>query len=404
MLFIEIFVFGFALWLGAYLINRNPADLRLDLAGIGLIAYALALALDILAMHTRIQEIASVLLRWQRPLLILPAICWLLLLLHLTRGDESWYSRLQNHKNPLVVVMTATIFFGLGIGLLLFPLNWLPRSLLLVGIGFDLLLLGAAVAFLDASDEGESLSRHFAKSFGYALLVSLIFGGQIAIAMALSTGVTFSMLALLISIVTAAILFQTFSGSIQNTLDKLLLGQSTQVYQTQATLREVATAAPRQNETLNLAALDDPGFMRLTRRALSHMVNLPRLSSSPLTRLPIVEKRLHEDGGARDTLERATELRAVLSASINRLRPEKDAPPGTTDQWRHYNALYYPYVVGLKPYSRRTQYKELDESSEEILDWFRTQVPQRTLYNWQNEAARLIAQDLREQSWPTANK
>lgn len=166
----------------------------------------------------------------------------------------------------------------------------------------------------------------------------------------------------------------------------------------------MATAAPRQNETLNLAALDDPGFMRLTRRALSHMVNLPRLSSSPLTRLPIVEKRLREDGGARDTLERATELRAVLSASIDRLRPEKDAPPGTTDQWRHYNALYYPYVVGLKPYSRRTQYKELDESSEEILDWFRTQVPQRTLYNWQNEAARLIAQDLREQSWPTANK
>lgn len=128
MLFIEIFVFGFALWLGAYLINRNPADLRLDLAGIGLMAYALALALDILAMHTRIQEIVSVLLRWQRPFLILPAICWLLLLLHLTRGDESWYSRLQNHKNPLVVVMTATIFFGLGIGLLLFPLNWLPRS------------------------------------------------------------------------------------------------------------------------------------------------------------------------------------------------------------------------------------------------------------------------------------
>ena len=33
-----------------------------------------------------------------------------------------------------------------------------------------------------------------------------------------------------------------------------------------------------------------------------------------------------------------------------------------------------------------------------ILDWFRTQVPQRTLYNWQNAAAALVARDLRERS------
>ncbi len=104
-----------------------------------------------------------------------------------------------------------------------------------------------------------------------------------------------------------------------------------------------------------------------------------------------------------DTLQRATELRAVLSESIERLKPEKDGRFGTTDQWRHFNALYYPYVVGIKPYSRRTPGTALDEVTTEALEWFRDQVPQRTLYNWQNGAAMLVAQDLRERSWPSAS-
>jgi hypothetical protein len=32
----------------------------------------------------------------------------------------------------------------------------------------------------------------------------------------------------------------------------------------------------------------------------------------------------------------------------------------------------------------------------EALEWFRQEVPERTLYNWQNKAAELIAQSLRE--------
>jgi len=48
-------------------------------------------------------------------------------------------------------------------------------------------------------------------------------------------------------------------------------------------------------------------------------------------------------------------------------------------------------AFGLKPYSRRTDY------TGNGLDWFRTYVPERTLYNWKNAAAKLVAQDLREQ-------
>ncbi len=151
---------------------------------------------------------------------------------------------------------------------------------------------------------------------------------------------------------------------------------SPQAYQDQTTFREAANTASRQNEALDLPTLDDPTFVRLTRRALSHMANLPRLSASPLTRLPLIDKRLHERGIESDTLQRASELRAVLSESIAHLRPENNAGYGMTDPWRHYNALYYPYVMGLKPYSRRGQHAEIDgetgiEPSAERAAWKR---------------------------------
>lgn len=401
MLIFEILVFGFALWLGAYLFSRNPSDRRLLLAGTGLIAYAIGLAINILANHAKSLELARSLLQWQKPLLLLPAILWILLLMQLLRGDESWYSRLQNHRNPLLVVFVATIFFGLGLALLTSPFNWLPRSFLMVGIGVDLLLLGAAVAFLDAFDEGESLLPHFARSFGHAFFIALIFGGQVVLVMAFSGETSFLLLALLLTTTAAAILLQTFSGAIQSVLDSLVPHTSSQSLQDQATYREAANTASRQNEALDLSSLDDPTFNRLTRRALSHMANIPRLSASPLTRLPLIEKRLRERGNPGDTLQRASELRVVLSESIARLKPDDQAGYGTTDPWRHYNALYFPYVVGLKPYSRRSQHDEFDEESKQVMEWFRTQVPQRTLYNWQNEAARLVARDLHEQSWPS---
>ncbi|MDX1413048.1 MAG: hypothetical protein R3293_02595 [Candidatus Promineifilaceae bacterium] len=399
---LEIIVFGFTLWLGAYLISRNPSEVRLLLAGTGLISYAVALAFGILAGYGANRDLISSLLRWQIPVLLLPVFCWLLLLIHLLRGDESWYSRLQNHPNPLAVVITASVFFGLGVGLLILPFDWIPHNLLILAIGADLLLLGAAVAFLDAFDEGETLLPHMIRSFSYALLVSLVFGGQFVLAIAISTGLTSPMLILLLGVISAAILLQTFSSSVQHLLDTLALYRSPQIAQSQATLRETAGSAARQGEAINLAQLNEQDFTRLTRRALSHMGNIPRLSTSPLTHLPVVNEGLEEQDTALDTLQRATKLRTVLAESIDRLKPEKDGQFGTTDQWRHFNALYYPYVVGIKPYSRRNHNISLNENTSVALKWFRSQVPPRTLYNWQNSAAKLVAQDLRERSWPAA--
>jgi hypothetical protein len=121
------------------------------------------------------------------------------------------------------------------------------------------------------------------------------------------------------------------------------------------------------------------------------------LAANPLTRLPVIEARLAARGEQDNTLERAAELKALLAESITRLKPRTDDDFGTSDEWRYYNALYFPYVAGLKPYSRRNAYDNgLDPIEQAALDWFQVTVPERTLHNWQNAAARLVAQDLRE--------
>jgi hypothetical protein len=94
-------------------------------------------------------------------------------------------------------------------------------------------------------------------------------------------------------------------------------------------------------------------------------------------------------------LDRAQALKSLLVQSIQKLKPQSEMRFGVTDEWRYYNALHFPYVVGLKPYTRRADYDSLDETSRAALDWFQTSVPERTLHNWQNTAAKLIAEDIR---------
>ncbi|HEX8864941.1 MAG TPA: hypothetical protein VF821_04735, partial [Lentzea sp.] len=92
-------------------------------------------------------------------------------------------------------------------------------------------------------------------------------------------------------------------------------------------------------------------------------------------------------------LDRAAQLKSLLLTSIQRLKPV-DGDFGTSDEWRYYNALYFYYVKGIRPYSVRTKREDLDAEDRRALQWFVTQVPERTLHNWQNAAARLVAADL----------
>ncbi len=60
-----------------------------------------------------------------------------------------------------------------------------------------------------------------------------------------------------------------------------------------------------------------------------------------------------------------------------------------------YNSLYFPYVVGVRAYAQNATASGLDPTARLAWQWLVTEVPQRSLHNWQNAAARLIAADLR---------
>ena len=85
----------------------------------------------------------------------------------------------------------------------------------------------------------------------------------------------------------------------------------------------------------------------------------------------------------------------ALKERIAGLKPRDGGEFGTTEQWRHYNSLYFPYVVGVRAYAQNATAAGLDPVARQAWQWLVTEVPQRSLHNWQNAAARVIATDLR---------
>jgi|GEM_PF-244256 len=326
----------------------------------------------------------------------------------------------EQRKTLLGLVSVATLLFDLSIFGLLLPFNVVDQLWLLLGAGADLILLGVVIVWRDAFEQGETFKVDLLLSLDGAILYSLLFGGLVGMVIYFSTGITTPMLLLLLLMVMAAITVQMYAGAIQASLDRVVFSRFPQAREERATLRAVAEALPKRppdpvhNEELEnpMHALleDEKELVRITRRALSALGDLGKLAISPLIELAIVEQHLLEkhpelDGHPTNgnTLQRAQALQAVLFDAIAQLRPadsnRNSAAFGTTGQWRYYNALYYPYVIGLKPYSRRVQYNsdELENDVSQALEWFRSQVPERTLYNWQTAGAKLVAQSLREQ-------
>ena len=451
-----VMVYGLALWSGLYLIGRDPRSSRLLLTGLGLLTYAFAVACDLLA-DAASPGLAVALARVGWPLLLLPPLFWtgvlirllpeevalreclsrtwnrlvlpvaVLLLMLVSFGTDLavgrsgrlassvpqavlgcavlapmlalgylvWRSRRRGRGREVTgLLVVFTLFFGLSSALIFFPLDWFPPLWTMLAVGVDLILLGLATAYFDAFDQGEALLPDMIRSLDAAAIAALVFGGQVGLVMVLATGATLPMLILLLGTVASAITAITLAGPLGAALDRLALGRLPRVRQARSELRATASALPRANPELDPSKLDEEDFVRLTRRALSSFGDLPRLSASPLTNLPIIERRLAARSAPDDPLERAAELKALLAESIDRLKPRTGAAFGTSDEWRYYNTLHFPYVVGLKPYSSRNRIKPADPAAREALEWFRTRVPERTLYNWQNAAAGLVARDL----------
>ena len=405
----ELFFYGFTLWLGAYLLARDSQKASVRLTGWGLIAYAGALAFQILfdqfillvllapallwigaALHLLPEEdkMRPILVRiWMMssiPLAILTLVNpWfaaiIILALIFCAGMITELARTSSgsrFRNTFALLAVIALFVTLSAGLLILPLNLIPLPWGMALLGLDLIFLGVTITAWDAFEEGESMRGHLVRS----LISALYYAGALALISSLFSDNT----PLLLVLITFGILTQTFSNSIQSLLDRLTLPQKTT--EERQALRQTVDELPRFSG-LEQAQMSEEQFTRLTRRALSHLGDLPKLAASPLINLPIVQ--------GSNPLDRAQSLKSLLVQSIQKLKPQTEMEFGVTDEWRYYNALHFPYVLGLKPYTRRADYNTLDGASRAALEWFQTSVPERTLHNWQNAAAKLIAEDIR---------
>ncbi|HTX96261.1 MAG TPA: hypothetical protein VME67_16185 [Mycobacterium sp.] len=444
-------VFTLSGWLGLYLLARDPRKPVLVLAAIGLCGFAMVVALD--AVRTAGVTHAGLLSRIEIYLVVVPSVAWFAVLIELSRPGDRWRARtqelllvggvgaltvvgatmagsvdgplraghllmfavisvstlgamvfaLRRPAQPVPVagiVIVATLFFALANAILVVPLGLLPSGLALASTGFDVLMLGVAVALWDAFDEGQALRADMLRSFVGSMAVAVLFGGQALIGLTVTrhepTAQT-ALTVLLFSSLAIAIAVQVLADPFAGLLDRLAFSKSPTLRADRAALRHTGAALPlRSDDPLSsLQGLDDETFVRLTRRALGHYGDLTKLVASPLTALPVINERMAARGAPDHPLERANELKAVLADAIGRLKPRDAGDFGTTEQWRYYNSLYFPYVVGVRAYAQNATASGLDRTARQAWQWLVTEVPQRSLHNWQNAAARLVAADLR---------
>ena len=444
-------VFTLSWWLGLYLLARDPRKPVLALAAVGLCGFALVVALDAVRLVSVAH--AELLSQVEVYLVAVPGVAWFAVVLELARPSDTWRNRateltlvavvaaltlvgagmagsvdgplraghwvmfavisvstlgamvaaVRRPSQPVRVagvVIIATLFFALGNAILVIPLGLVPSWLALASTGFDVLLLGVAVALWDAFDEGQALRADMLRSFAGTVVVAVLFGGQALIGMAVTgadgPGRT-ALTVLLFTSLAIAIAINVLADPLAGLLDRLAFSRSPRLAAERAELRRTEAALPLVSPS-PLDDLDEETFARLTRRALGHYGDLSKLVASPLTQLPVIQERLAARGAPDQPLERANELKALLAEHIARLKPRSGGPFGTTEHWRYYNSLYFPYVVGVRAYAQNATAAGLDPVARQAWQWFVTEVPQRSLHNWQNAAARLIAADLRSQT------
>ncbi|MCR8842369.1 hypothetical protein NQ117_01595 [Paenibacillus sp. SC116] len=393
-------MFGLLFWLGLYICNRDTYNklfltigLCLLLAAVGLGA-SLVLSVTDLFDHTYL---------FSALFLHVTFITWMIAALgSTTQMDDETQKRVFLWKKMLVidrVITTLPFVVYILISLkgrflswnLDFEWNWIL-------FGTALLTFSIRILIKELAAQGEAYLPDFLRSLDYSIIFTTIFTGQIALVIQLtSTWNSMTILLLLISIC-ISITFQVFVYPLRALLDSIAFSMFPKLREERAHLRMVEDVQTRLNDQAEPEEMDEDELYRHTRRALSQFGDLQRLAASPLTKLKLIDTRLHDRGAEEDVVERAIELKSILLESIGNIKPRQGEDFGTSDEWRYYNALYFPYIVGIKPYSMRYSADKLDATALEALAWFRTYVPERTYYNWQTAGAKLVALRLKEKS------
>lgn len=372
---VQVSVYAYSLWMGLYMLQRGGHKLRY--AALGTLSYAIGLAAV---------SLADANITWQPLVALAAGIFWTLALFQMRELAQD----ISRTHRIVILATVAAIFFLLTSTLLFIPQSVVSNTDLLLGLSVDIVILGYAVAWLHARDGGEALLPDAIRSLLLTLGGCVIFGGQVALILVVQDDDSTFARFILLQVIASVVVVVVFIRYLIQLVDRSIYTPTIQA--SRATLQEAADVLARTDPTLNLLELESREFDRLTRRALSNMNHPQRLVASPLMQLPLIDQ--HPAYKSTGTLERANILRTILSESIEKLKPTQDSGTGITEEWRHYNALYYPYVAGI---STRIPLHKLDAQTRPIIEWLRLNVPERTLHNWQNAAAKLVAQDLREQ-------
>ncbi|MEU8236713.1 hypothetical protein AB0C07_00540 [Actinoplanes missouriensis] len=423
--------FTLTAWLACYLVGRDPRRTVLRWAGATLGAYAVGLVIWTLAPGGAAAQI------W----LCLPALGWagaVVALLPLTPRERRpidrgalvlgvlflamvvalppagrlvaltplagalwllWRLRAQVFPPRLPAAMTMlAVLYAAALALLLVPSpsTEIPA---LAALGVDLLAAGYLIAVAHAVETGERLRPDLRRSMTGAIAVTVLAGVPAAVTLMLTDGddVVAVLQFLILAMVAAA---TGLGGRVRRLLDRVALADEGPLRTDRAALFLNADALLRRRERRRLDGISEPEFLRLTRRALSDFGDLDRLTRSPLTDLPAVERRLA--GREDQPRARARELRAVLRESVSALRPP--GPFGTTDEWRYYNVLQFCCVLGLNPYARRPRTDGASREARLAVDWFRRYVPREVTRQWQQEAAMIVAGRLWEEQSLTTTR
>lgn len=146
-------------------------------------------------------------------------------------------------------------------------------------------------------------------------------------------------------------------------------------------------------------------FNQAVRRAITNVKSPPQLARSPLLSLPLVTERLQREQRADNRLNRAALLRELLLEYIEALRPTDHTAPPTSDAWRFYNVLYYPYVREISRKAALSELRRLEPAVQRgdaqaaelaaVLHWLDA-IEEATFYKWQRRASDIIATSLWE--------
>lgn len=417
----HIIAIGLLQWLAAYMIARDGQSWSLRLTATGILFSTFLLSAELLwgpqnnafyavpalcwigafvhmiPQHTNRYVIASrvwmvivvplfmlVLLNvwFTLTIMLLLAVCLAVVPQHVDGASSTAWRRF---------VLVSGLFFALSTSAILFDVQSIPRDWLLVVFAVDLVLVGCAVIWWDVFAVGDTIRTHIFGSFvtnaaAVGVLVAIVW-----VAASIDGGMTAGYRAALVCVMTYGVFSQTFATNIYRFIDRLTMSRTNILPEQRELLRDTADVLTRIS-TRDVLLIEEEEFVRLTRRAISCLGDLPKLATSPLMNLPAV---MHVP--THTPLDRVSTLRALLVDSIGRLKPSNEKDFDTTDEWRHYNALFFPYVCGIKPYGRRYGNEVREESVRRAYEWFQTAVPERTLRNWQQAAARLVAIDVRSQ-------